>query len=47
MACNNNVGIHILQIVFIRDVLMDIQYPESGILTKQELGDILNLVRTG
>ena len=48
MACNNNVDIHILQTGgFIRDVLMDIQYPESGILTKQELGDILNLLCTG
>ena len=48
MACINNVDIHILQTGgFIRDVLMDIQYPESGILTKQELGDILHLLCTG
>ena len=47
VACNNNVDIHILQTGgFIRDVLMDILYPESGILTKQELGDILNLLCT-
>ena len=47
MACNYNVDIHILQTGgFIRDVLMDIQYPESGILAKQELCDILNLLCT-